>query len=70
MDVQKGKCWRELVQRFGVKALPTDYLRKPNRVLEPVRVVMPPNISDEHTVYRRQQSRTSSSDDKHVFPCR
>lgn len=51
MDIQKGKCWRELVQRFGVKALPTDYLRKPNRVLEPVRVVMPPNISDKNTVY-------------------
>lgn len=34
MDTQKGKCWQELVQRFGVKALPTDYLRKPNRVLE------------------------------------
>lgn len=67
MDKQKGKCWRELVQRFGVKAVPTDYLCKPNRVLEhTVRVVMPP--SDENTVYKRQQSRTSSSDDKYVFP--
>lgn len=60
-----GENWfRGLVSRLYLQTTFASRILYSNTV----RVVMPPNISDENSVYKRQQSRTSSSDDKYVFP--